>query len=117
MFLAVFGFTAVLLSGFAFTDGYKFDVTLFLPHILSGGVMFAAVFMFPDYVTSPKCVWGQLVYYVVGAVLVALLRYLTGIEVVSFVILILNLFVPLIDKYVRPKPFGYKKIKKVEEGK
>lgn len=114
LFIAVFGFVAVLLSGFAFESGYKFDLSLFLPHVLSGGVLFAAVFMFPDYVTSPKCVWGQLVYYIAGAVLLAVLRYLTGMEVASFVILIMNLFVPLIDKHVRPKPFGYRKIKKAE---
>lgn len=117
LFIAVFGFVAVLCSGFAFGGGYKFDISLFLPHILSGGVMFAAVFMFPDYVTSPKSKWGQLVYYLAGAVLVAVLRFLTGLETVSFVILIMNLFVPLIDKYVRPRPFGYKKVKKAKEEK
>lgn len=117
LFLALFGFVAVLMSGFAFEGGYKFDISLFLPHILSGGVMFAAVFMFPDYVTSPKCTWGQLLYYGVAAILLAILRYLTKIEVASFVILIMNLLVPLIDKYVRPNPFGYKKVKKVKEDK
>lgn len=114
LFVAVFGFTAVILSGFAFEGGYKFDISLFLPHILSGGVMFAAVFMFPDYVTSPKCVWGQLVYYIAGAVLTAVLRYLSGMEIASYAILIMNLFVPLIDKHIRPRPFGYAKIKKAE---
>ena len=82
---------------------------LFLPHIFSGGVLFGAVFMFTDYVTSPKGVFGQIVYYVIAALLVAVLRYLTKIEVTSFVIILMNLFVPLIDKYVRRKPFGYKK--------
>ncbi|MDE6441284.1 MAG: RnfABCDGE type electron transport complex subunit D [Clostridia bacterium] len=117
LFIAVFGFVAVLCSGFMFEGGYKFDISLFLPHILSGGVMFAAVFMFPDYVTSPKSRWGQLVYYIAGAVLVAVLRCLTQLETVSFVILIMNLFVPLIDKYIRPRPFGYKKEKKAKEEK
>ncbi len=120
LFLAVFGVCAVLLSGFypCKTDGgfditkYTLDVTLFLPHILSGGAMFAAVFMFTDYSTSPKGVYGQLFYYIVGAVLLAVLRYLTNAEVASFVILIMNCFVPLIDKYFIRKPFGYKKEKK-----
>ena len=114
LFIAVFGFTAVLLSGIDFiaTGGYIFDITLFLPHILSGGVLFGAVFMFPDYVTSPKGVYGQLVYYVVAGLLVAVLRYLTKMEVTSFVILLMNLFVPLIDKYIIRKPFGVKKVKK-----
>ncbi len=113
LFIAVFGFTAVFMSGFAFipTGGYIFYMELFLPHIFSGGVLFGAVFMFTDYCTSPKGVYGQLVYYVVAAVLVAVLRYLTKLEVTSFVILLMNLVVPLIDKYIIARPFGYKKIK------
>lgn len=116
LFLAVFGFTAVLLSGFYF-DSYKFDITLFMPHILSGGAVFAAVFMFTDYVTSPKGVIGQLVYYIGGAVLLAVLRYLTSLETASFVIMIMNILVPLIDRYCIRKPFGYVKEKKQKEGK
>lgn len=116
LLLAVFGFTAVLLSGFYFSP-YKFDIGLFLPHLLSGGIVFAAVFMFTDYVTSPKGVIGQIVYYVAGGILVALLRYLTGLEVASFVILIMNILVPLIDRYCIRKPFGYVKEKKHKEGK
>lgn len=117
LFIAVFGFTAVFLSGFSFvaTGGYIFDMELFLPHIFSGGVLFGAVFMFTDYTTSPKGVYGQILYYVVAAILVAVLRYLTKIEVTSFVILLMNLIVPLIDKYCIRKPFGYVKAKK--EGK
>ena len=117
LFIAVFGFTAVLLAGFRL-DSYKFDMELFLPHILSGGVLFAAVFMFTDYVTSPKGVWGQFTYYIVAALLVALLRFLTKLEVASFVILIMNLLVPLIDRFIIRKPFGYVKEKKdKKEGK
>lgn len=117
LFIGLFGFTAVLLSGFAFEGGYKFDMGLFLPHIFSGGAMFAAVFMFTDYVTSPKCTYGQILYYGLAAILMAVLRYLTKVEVASFVIMLMNLIVPLIDRYVRPKPFGYKREKKAKEGK
>ena len=115
MFLALFGFFAVFMSGFGFENGYKFDMSLYLPHIMSGGAVFAAVFMFTDYVTSPKCVWGQIVFLVAGAFLLAVLRYFTHKEVASFVLLLMNLFVPLIDKYVLPRPFGYKKEKKSKE--
>lgn len=125
LFLLVFGFAAVLMSGFypctvtgesgesAFElSRYTFDISLFLPHILSGGVAFASVFMITDYVTSPKGIYGQIFYLIVTAILIALLRYFTGIEVASFVILLMNLFVPLIDKYFIRKPFGYRKEKK-----
>ena len=119
LFIVVFGFAAVFMSGFAFiaTGGYIFDMELFLPHLFSGGVLFGAVFMFPDYVTSPKGVYGQILYYVVAGLLVAVLRYFTKLEVTSFVIMLMNLFVPLIDKYLIRKPFGYKKVKKVKEKK
>ena len=94
MFIAIFGLVAVLLSGFAY-DSYTFDIGLFLPHVLSGGVLFGAVFMFTDYVTSPRSVWGQVLFIGLGAIITAALRYMTGIEVTSFVIMLMNLFVPL----------------------
>ena len=119
LFVVVFGFAAVFMSGFGFiaTGGYIFDMKLFLPHLFSGGVLFGAVFMFPDYVTSPKGVYGQIVYYVIAAILVAVLRYFTKMEVTSFVIILMNLFVPLIDKYIIRKPFGYVKVKKEKNKK
>ena len=116
LFIGAFGIFAVLLSGFSYNT-YTVNFELFLPHILSGGVMFAAVFMFTDYVTSPKGLYGQLVYYLAGALLTALLRYYKAIEVVSFVILIMNLVTPLIDRYCIRQPFGYVKDKKQKEGK
>ncbi|MGN0808317.1 MAG: RnfABCDGE type electron transport complex subunit D [Candidatus Coproplasma sp.] len=111
----------VVLSAFlsvclAATSG-TFDIGLFIDYALSGGLMFGAIFMATDYVTSPKGVYGQLVYYIALAVLTSLLRFLTKIEVVSFVIMFMNLIVPLIDTYIVRKPFGYKKVKKQKEGK
>ncbi|MDE6373772.1 MAG: RnfABCDGE type electron transport complex subunit D, partial [Clostridia bacterium] len=94
-----------------------FEIALFLDYMLSGGLMFGAIFMATDYVTSPKGIYGQIVYYVALGVLTSALRYFTKIEVVSFVIMIMNLLVPLIDAYVVRKPFGYKKVKKQKEGK
>lgn len=102
---------------FAAIGSKHFEISLFLDYMLSGGLMFAAIFMATDYVTSPKGVYGQLVYYIALGVLTALLRYLTKIEVVSFVIMLMNLLVPLIDTFIVRKPFGYKKVKKQKEGK
>ncbi len=114
LFIAVFGLAAWLAGGFYY-EKYTLDAALILPNILSGGVLFAAIFMFPDYVTSPKGVYGQIFYLCVSAVALAVLRYLTNLEVASFVILLMNLFVPLIDRAFIRKPFGYVKAKK--EGK
>ncbi|MDE5943746.1 MAG: RnfABCDGE type electron transport complex subunit D [Clostridia bacterium] len=116
LFIAVFGLAAWLMGGFYY-DKYTLDIQLFLPNILSGGVLFAAVFMFPDYVTSPKGVYGQLFYLIVAAIVLAVLRYFTNLEVASFVIILMNLFVPLIDKYFIRKPFGYVKVKKEKKVK
>jgi Na+-translocating ferredoxin:NAD+ oxidoreductase RnfD subunit len=43
--------------------------------------------------------------------LTAVLRQATGIETFSFVLLLMNITVPLLDKFILPKPFGYKKSK------
>ena len=108
LYLAVAGLFTVIFNGF--------DFAFFLPSILSGGVMFGGIFMMTDYVTSPKGVYGQIVYYAVGGFLTVALRHLTGLEVCSFVIILMNLFVPLIDRYIRRRPFGYRKEKKNKEG-
>lgn len=109
LYVVVTGLLGVCLQGF--------DFGFFLPSILSGGLLFGAVFMATDYVTSPKGTYGQIVYYLLLAVLTAVLRYLTKAEVVSFVIMLVNLLVPLIDTYIVRKPFGYKREKKNKEVK
>ena len=107
LFLAVTGLMTVALNG---------DFSYFLPSILSGGVMFGGIFMMTDYVTSPKGLYAQIVYYAVGGLLVAVLRHFTHLEVTSFVIVIMNLIVPLLDNFIRRRPFGYVKEKKNKEG-
>ncbi len=103
IYIAVTGLFTVCLNGF--------DFNCFLPAILSGGLMLGAIFMATDYTTSPNTTLGNIVYFALLGLLTAGLRQATGIEVVSFVILLMNLFVPLIDKFVRPKPFGFQKQK------
>lgn len=97
IYIAVTGLVSVAMEGSFYA---------FLPSILSGGLMLGAIFMATDYVTSPNNKWACYVYYVVLGVITALLRYGTGIEVVSFAILLMNLIVPLLNTYIRPRPFG-----------
>ena len=68
--------------------------------------------MATDYTTSPNTFVGNIVYAVMLGLITAGLRMSSGKEVVSFAILIMNLIVPLIDKFVINRPFGYKKIVK-----
>ncbi|MBO5466929.1 MAG: RnfABCDGE type electron transport complex subunit D [Prevotella sp.] len=75
--------------------------------ILSGGLMLGAIFMATDYVTSPMNAKGQLIYGVAIGVLTVVIRNWGAYpEGMSFAILIMNAFTPLINNYVKPKRFG-----------
>ena len=75
--------------------------------ILSGGLMLGAVFMATDYVTSPMCGKGQLIYGVsIGLLTIIIRNWGAYPEGMSFAILIMNAFTPLINYYVKPKRFG-----------
>lgn len=91
-------------------EGFNFDY--FLPSILSGGLILGACFMATDYVTTPKSKLGNIIYFIALGLLTAGLRKATGIEVVSFCILLMNFLVFLIDIIIKPRPFGYVRKKK-----
>ena len=75
--------------------------------IFSGGLMLGAIFMATDYVTSPMTHKGQLIYGVCIGVLTVIIRNWGSYpEGMSFAILIMNAFTPLINTYVKPKRFG-----------
>lgn len=75
--------------------------------ILSGGLLLGAIFMATDYVTSPMSKKGMLIYGVAIGLLTVVIR-LFGVypEGMSFAILIMNAFTPLINMYCKPKRFG-----------
>ena len=76
-------------------------------HLLTGGVMLGAIFMATDYVTSPMSVKGMWIFGIgIGIITVAIRVFGTYPEGISFAILIMNAFVPLINMYVKPKRFG-----------
>ena len=78
-----------------------------LSAILSGGLMLGAIFMATDYVTSPMTHKGQLIYGVcIGLLTVIIRNWGSYPEGMSFAILIMNAFTPLINTYVKPKRFG-----------
>lgn len=81
--------------------------------LLSGGLMLGAIFMATDYVTSPMCAKGQLVYGIaIGFLTVVIRNWGSYPEGMSFAILIMNAFTPLINTYITPKRFGEKSTKK-----
>jgi len=77
-------------------------------HIFAGGLFLGAFFMATDYVTAPMTAKGQYIFAFGAGVFVVIIRlYGSMPEGVAFSILLMNAFTPLIDRYVRPKPYGY----------
>ncbi|MCD8297201.1 MAG: RnfABCDGE type electron transport complex subunit D [Prevotella sp.] len=75
--------------------------------LLSGGLMLGAIFMATDYVTSPMTGKGQILYGILIGVLTVIIRNWGSYpEGMSFAILIMNSFTPLINAYIKPKRFG-----------
>lgn len=83
-----------------------------LVHVLSGGVILGACFMATDYVTSPVTAKGKLIFGCGCGLLTMLIRTAPNgayPEGVSFSILIMNAFTPLINRFTQPKVFGHRK--------
>lgn len=94
VFIAIFG-------------GQGLDLHFLLTHLLGGGLLIGAIFMATDYTTSPITAQGEIAYSIMLGVMTGIFRVYgnTGAGV-SFAIIFCNLFVPLIDKYIRPRYFG-----------
>ena len=76
-------------------------------HILSGGLALGAFFMATDMVTSPVTPKGKIIFGIGCGVLTSIIRLKGGYpEGVSYSILLMNITVPLIDRYTRPVKFG-----------
>lgn len=76
-------------------------------HVLAGGLLLGAIFMATDMVTSPMSNWGKIVFGIGCGLLTILIRVWGSYpEGVSFAILIMNGFTPLINKGFKPKQFG-----------
>ena len=77
--------------------------------LLLGGLMLGAFFMATDYPTSPMTSRGKLIFGLGCGALTVLIRLYSGFpEGVAYAILIMNLTVPIIDRFVRPRVYGTK---------
>ena len=75
--------------------------------VFAGGLLLGAVFMATDYVTSPMTKAGQLIYgFMIGFITIVIRRYGSYPEGVSFAILLMNSFTPIINRYCHPTLFG-----------
>ncbi len=96
---------AVMTGIFWLIDPSRYANPLF--HLLTGGVMLGAVFMATDYVTSPFTHRGMLIFGSGIGVLTVLIRLFGNYpEGVSFAILIMNAFVPMINKVAKEPRYG-----------
>ncbi len=105
LFLGIFG-------------GQGFDPKFLAAHLCGGGVVLGAFFMATDYCTSPVSRLGHTIYGLMIGILGALFRVFgTAADSFSYSIIIANLFVPLIDHFIIPKPYAFRKhAEKVRSG-
>lgn len=87
-----------LIATFALNLNNYFEVLAY--QLLSGGLLFGAVYMATDPVTSPVTKPGRWIYGLILGALVVLIRVFgSNVEGVAYAIIIANMFVPLIDYY------------------
>ena len=86
------------------------SVEIALYHVLTGGLLIGAFFMATDYPTSPMSSVGKVVFGIGCGIITVVIRFVGGYpEGVAYAILLMNLTVPLIDRFIRPRVFGTKK--------
>ena len=98
--------TVIVFSGILYLiNPQKYADPLF--YLFSGGLMLGAFYMATDMVSSPVTSLGSLIYGVGIGLVVMIIRIFGGLpEGVMFAILFMNAFVPLLNRYTRPRAFG-----------
>ena len=102
---------SILLTVFVFTGiFYLIDPTQYIApwyHLVYGGLILGAFFMATDMVTSPMTIKGKILFgFGIGVITVVIRLWGAYPEGVSFAILIMNAFTPLINKAFKPQVFG-----------
>lgn len=106
--VAVVMFIAGLVKGEA--------VTFTVNQLLSGGLFLGAIFMATDYTTSPITTKGKYIFAIGCGLFTCLIRLFGSLpEGVSYSIALMNVLVPLIERFTTPKPFGTPKETKEEK--
>jgi len=104
--VAMLGTVAVLATLFSLVHPEGFAPAQV--HLLSGAMMLGAFFIATDMVTSPTSYVGQLIFGAgVGAVAFIIRSWGSFPEAVGFAVLFMNALTPIIDRYFRPRIYGY----------
>lgn len=78
-------------------------------NLLTGGMILGSCFMATDYVTSPMSVKGGIIFGIGIGFITMMIRYFGSYpEGMSFAILIMNAFVPLLNMWFHQKKYGRK---------
>ena len=103
--ISILGTIAIFQGILWLAEPDKFIDPLF--HLVTGGAMLGAIFMATDMVTSPMTPKGQLIFGIgIGVLTVVIRNFGAYPEGISFAILIMNGFTPLINARIKPKRFG-----------
>ena len=103
IFLTVFVTSGI----FYLVDPSTYTDPLF--NLLTGGVILGACFMATDYVTSPMTTLGGVIYGAGIGFILMMIRYFGAYpEGMSFAILIMNMFVPLLNRWFHQTKYGRK---------
>lgn len=104
-YLAVFSVLVWIFGGLRFNAGFFHGNILF--HLLSGGLILGVFYMATDMVTSPLTRKGMLIFGAGAGFLTFLIRiYGSFPEGVSLAIILMNIFVPMINRYTQEPVFG-----------
>ena len=103
--LSIWGTVALVSLIFWLCDPSRFTNPLF--NLLTGGMILGSCFMATDYVTSPMTEKGGILFGVGIGFITLMIRYFGSYpEGMSFAILIMNAFVPLINNWFHHKKYG-----------
>lgn len=92
---------------FALSWAVSGDVKVALYQTLGGGLIFAAVFMATDYVTTPITRTGKMIFALGAGLITFLIRTYGGYpEAASFAILLMNILAPAIETLTKPRALG-----------
>ena len=114
VYLASFSLLSWVFGGVRAGDGL-FAGEVLMP-LFTGGLMLGAFFMATDWVTTPTTKKGEVIFAAGCGFFTFLIRYFGSLaEGVSLAIILMNILTPTIDRFVRPRKFGY--VKPVREAK
>ena len=111
VYLSSFALLSWIFGGVSAGNGL-FHGEILMP-LFTGGLMLGAFFMATDWVTTPNTIKGQVIFALGCGFFTFLIRYFGSLpEGVSLAIILMNILTPTIDRFVKPKKFGYVKVKK-----